>query len=226
MSKEQPRTEARASLAQAINSHVAAIANLNDARSAASKAAEHVYDARKKLNELRETNIAPASSAAVISGLASGSLDVLELDRPRAELRAKIETTEQELSAWQSARKVAEEAVPGRERAVEWTQRALHDAAVAVLRESNAFAPLTAELDELQERVIEKRLALKFLFLHGAVPDDGKQHVASLLNKYAWQPTDCFTPQECIGHLVTRQWENLLTELMRNADTEIPGEST
>ena len=136
MSKEHPRTEARASLAQAINSHVAAIANLNDARSAASKAAEHVYDARKKLEELRETNVTPASSAAVISGLASGSLDVLGLDHPRTELRAKIETTEQELSAWQSARKVAEEAVPGARARRRVGQRKSRDAAIMVLRES------------------------------------------------------------------------------------------
>jgi len=222
MSKEQPRTEARASLAQAINEHVAAQANLNDARSAASKASEHVWDTRKKLEELRGTDVAPASSNAVISGLASGSLDVLELDRPRAELRAKIETTEQELNAWQAARKVAEESVPVRERAVEWSQRAVRDAAIAVLRESGAFMPLINELDELQERVIEKRLSLKFLLLHGAVPDDDKQHVEHLLN--VQMPLSHYTPPQCVNHPVTQQYEAVLAALMANADAAIPGE--
>ncbi|MGO9238255.1 MAG: hypothetical protein ACLP4V_30740, partial [Methylocella sp.] len=184
--------------------------------------AEHVYDARKKLEELRETNVTPASSAAVIAGLASGSLDVLELDRPRAELRAKIEAVEQQLNAWQSARKVAEEAVPGRERAVEWSQRKLHDAAIAVLRESNAFAPLADDLDELQERVIEKRLALKFLWLHSAVPNDDKERVESLLNKFGMMPLANFTPAEFVNHPTTKQWESALVALMADADAALP----
>jgi len=117
--------------------------------------------------------------------------------------------------------------VPGRERAVERAQRAVRDAAVAVLRESNAFAPLTDELDELQDRVIEKRLALKFLLLCGAVPDDDRQRVESLLNRHAMLPLSNFTPPEYVGHPVTKAWENTLTNLMANADAELPifGES-
>ncbi len=216
------RSEARTALAQAINERVAAIANLNDARSAASKAAEHVYDARKKLEELRETNVTPASSAAVIAGLASGSLDVLELDRPRAELRAKIEAAEAELNAWQSARKVAEEAVPVRERAVEWVERNLRSAAIAVLRESVPVAQLADELDKLQEEVIARRLALKYLWLHDALPADNKERVEHLLNSPSMLPLANFTPPEFVNHPTTKTWENALTNLMTNADANLP----
>ena len=73
------------------------------------------------------------------------------LINPRAELRAKIEAAEQELHAWQSAREVAVESVPARERALEWSQRKLHDAAIAVLKESAPVAQLADELDDLQD---------------------------------------------------------------------------
>ena len=232
MSKD--RSPARAALAQSINEHTAAMANLNDARSAASKAVEHVYDARKKLDELRETNIAPASSAAVISGLASGSLDVLELDRPRAELRAKIEAAEQELNAWQSARKVAEEAVPGRERAVEWAQRKSRDAAIMVLRESGAAERLMTGLDELRADYLSRRVALMFIehlasaycVEHGGRPEDDET-----ICRVRGALSDSGRAEFAVGtrpdqHPAMKAWEAALTELMSSADAELPGEPT
>lgn len=217
------RSEAHTALAQSINEHVAATANLNDARSAASKAAEHVWGVRAWLEELKTTNVALASSDAVICGLASGSLDVLELDRPRAESRAKIQAAEQELAAWQSARKVAEEAVPVRERAVENAQRKLRDAAIAVIRESAPVTQLADELEELQARVIEMRLSLKFLLLRDAISDDDtRQRVEHLLNVQI--PASHYTPSECVNHSMTQQWEAVLTTLMTDPDAAIPGE--
>ena len=224
------RSEARTALAQAINERVAAIANLNDARSAASKAAEHVYDARKMLNELRETNVTPASSNAVIAGLASGSLDVLELDHPRAELRAKIEAAEQELSAWQSARKVAEEAVPGRERAVEWAQRKSRDAAIMVLRESGTAERLMTGLDELRADYLSRRVALMYIehlasayvVEHGDRPEDDET-----ICRVRGALSDSARAEFAVGtrpdhHPTTKQWESALVALMADADAALP----
>jgi len=179
---------------------------------------------RARLEELKTTNVALASGDTIICGLASGSLDVLELDRPRAESRAKIEAAEQELSAWQSAREVAVESVPARERALEWSQRKLRDAAIAVIRESAPVTQLADELEELQGRVIRRRLALKYLWLHGAVPDGDKERVERLLNKFGMMPLANFTPAEFVNHPTTKQWEAVLTALMTNADANLPME--
>jgi chromosome segregation ATPase len=223
MSKE--RTKARAALAAAINQHIAATADLNDARSASSKASEHLYSARTRLAELKDTHVAPASSDAVIAGIASGDFDIATLDRPAAELHEKIERAHQDISAWERARDVAQQSIKPREEAIERAQRALHDAAINVLKESVHVAQLADELDELQERVIAKRLALKYLFLHGAIPDDDKQRVESLLNKYGSLPLANFTPVEFVGHPTMKSWENTLINLMANADAAIPGET-
>jgi hypothetical protein len=83
---ETPRNVLRAAIADAKTAR----RNLEDARSAASKAADHIFDAKQRLAALREDSTGVDLPDNFISRLAAGDVGVLEL-APAAECRAKIE---------------------------------------------------------------------------------------------------------------------------------------
>jgi hypothetical protein len=206
MSKtETPRNVLRAMIADAETAR----RNLEDARSAARKAGEYVFDAKQRLAALREDN-AKAYPEAFISSLASGAdVDVLELDRPAAEWRAQIEAAEQELAAWRRAHEAAEAAIQDREKPITMSAFKVDSAAREVIRNSDAVARLTDGLEAMQQEVARRRSALQFLALRGLLPETEKEGVARLLR------ADFDTH-------VDNAWQAAFDELKRDADALLP----
>jgi len=210
----QPHVE-RSLLRQAIADAETARRNLADAHSAASKAYDHVSDAKQRLAALREDNAKAGSHVSFISRLASGAdVDVLELDRPAADdCRAKIDAAEQELAAWRRAREVAEAAIHEREKLITMSAYKVDSAAREVVRNSDAVAWLTDGLEAMQDEVSRRRGALQFLTLRQLLPEAAKESVARLLRADFDSHTD-------------NAWPAAIDELRRDADAPLPvGES-
>jgi hypothetical protein len=155
-------TETRRDLLRAAIADAAtARRNLDDARSAADKAYDHVCDANRRLAALREGNAnAGYPEAAFISKLAAGAdVDVLELDRPAAECRSRIDTAEQEVATWRRVHEAAKLAVNDRERHLPLLGHKVADAARDVIRNSEAVARLMDGLEVMQDDVSRRRAA-------------------------------------------------------------------
>jgi hypothetical protein len=205
---ETPRNVLRAAIADAETAR----RNLDDARSAARKAEDHVYDAKQRLAALREGNATAGYPEAFISRLASGAeVDVLELDRPAAECRSRIEAAEQEVAAWRRVHEAAKSAVNDHERACPILEHRVADAAREVIRNSEAVARLTDGLEAMQDDVARRRGALQFLLHKQLLPDSAKADVAHLLRA------------DVDSHLDT-EWQSAFDALKRDADAVLPGD--
>jgi hypothetical protein len=204
MKDRQPHE--RDALRQAIADAETARRNLADARSAASKAEDRVYDAKHRLAALREGSANAGIPEAFLSRLADDNeLDVLELDRPAAECRAKIEGLEQELVTWRNVCEAAKTAIQDRERHVPILEHKVADAARDVIRNSDAVARLMDGLAALQDDVARRRGALQFLMLKQLLPEAAKADVARILRADLDSYTD-------------NAWPAALDALMRDAD--------
>jgi type I site-specific restriction endonuclease len=207
----QPHVE-RSLLRQAISDAETARLNLEDARSAARKAEDHVFDTKHRLGELHEDNANVGYPEAFISKLAEDcEVDVLALDRPGAECRSRIDTAEQELAAWRRVHEAAKAAVNDRERHVPILEHKVADAARDVVRNSEAVARLMDGLEAMQDEVARRRGALQFLTLKGLLPETQKEGVARLLRADFDSHHD-------------NAWRAAFDELKRDADALLPGD--
>jgi len=205
---ETPRNVLRAAIADAETARL----NLDDARSAASKAEDHVYGAKQRLAALREGSANAGIPEAFLSRLADDNeLDVLELDRPAAECRSKIDTAEQELVAWRNVYEAAKGAVNDRERHVPILEHKVAEAARDVIRSSDAVALLMDGLAEMQDDVARRRGALHFLLHKQLVADTAKENVARLLRAD-------FDSDPAIA------WQSGLDALRHDSDALLPGD--
>jgi chromosome segregation ATPase len=206
---ETPRNVLRAAIADAETAR----RNLDDAHSAARKAEDHVYDAKQRLAALREGNATAAGyPEAFISRLADDNeLDVLELDRPGAECRAKIDTAEQDVAAWRRVHEAAKAAIQDRERHVPILEHRVADATRDVIRNSEAVARLMDGLEVMQQEVGRRRGALHFLMHKQLVAEGAKADVARLLRA------------DCDSHDADNAWQSALDALLRDADAVLPG---
>jgi type I site-specific restriction endonuclease len=205
----QPHVE-RSLLRQAIADAETAQHNLADAQSAASKAEDRVYDANHCLAALRESNVTAGFPEAFISRLASGAeVDVLALDRPAAECRAKIDVAEQELVAWRGVHEAAKTAIQDRERLVPILEHKVAEAARDVIRNSEAVARLMDGLAAMQDDVARRRGALHFLMSKQLLPEGAKESVARILRA------------DFDSHLDT-EWQSAFDDLKRDADAPLP----
>jgi chromosome segregation ATPase len=124
------------------------------------------------LETAREQPAQLADSNTLIAGLASGSLDVLELDRPQAEARQRIEALEAQVDAWTRARDVAEKSIPVRETALGIARMKADAAARELVRAEAPIAALLGERPDLVRHltfVHEPRklpISLGGIFLH------------------------------------------------------------
>jgi hypothetical protein len=206
---ETPRNVLRAAIADAKTAR----RNLEDAHSAARKAEDHVYGAKQRLAAAREDNANAGYPEAFISRLASGAdVDVLELDRPAAECRAKIEHAEQEVAAWCRAHEAAKAAVNDREKHVPILEHKVSESARDVVRNSEAVARLMDGLAAMQDDVARRRGALQFLTRNGLLPEPQKAAVAHLL-------------RADLDSYADNAWPAALDALMRDADAVLPGDN-
>lgn len=176
------RAQARQALADAIAGVDSAVARLDEAKRAAdagldrSIALSNEIEALKgKLPQLPST----PPAGAVLAALAGGG--VLERS-PRAEAQAKIAELEATRDQLRRARDLAEAEVETRKRAVEHARLRAHRAAVEVLKRSGAAERLMHGLTDLQEQVVRRRVALRFLLSFKAVLEGDEVAVKAILS--------------------------------------------
>jgi hypothetical protein len=189
------RDEAREALAAAIADEATARKNLSDAHAAAEKAESLVWAASARLTALREDAAKASPAGAIIASLAAGNTDVLDIDRPQAETRAKIENAEQELAAWRRAREAAEAEIAPRENSLDWASRHLKDAVVEVMR--------TADVDALLENAERARDAL-------LAERCRLMELCELLPRFSpeWQAVEAFLSHPFLMHESTGGWKD------------------
>lgn len=201
---ETPRNVLRAAIADAETARL----NLDDARSAARKAEDHVYDAKQRLAALREDSTGVDLPDNFISRLAGGDVGVLEL-APGAECRARVDAAEQEAAVWRNVHEAATALVNDLERRLPILQHKVADAGRDVVRHSEAAARLMDGLAEMQVEVGRRRGALQFLLSKQLVADTAKESVARILRAD-------FDSDPAIA------WQSGLDALMRDADAVLP----
>jgi hypothetical protein len=118
---------------------------LKDARAAASNAQQRLWAARSTVDELRERPVPQADANSLISNLAGGDFDICTLDKPQVDARAALEQAEREMVAWQSARDLAEQTIPGRETALGMAHMTAESAARELVRAETPIAALLGE---------------------------------------------------------------------------------
>lgn len=146
------RDPSREALAAAIAAAETARKNLTDAQAASARAEECVWAASARLTALREDAALASPAGAIISSLAAGNTDIATIDRPAAEVSAKIENAESELAAWRRAREAAEAEIAPRENSLDWAKLHLKDAVAEVMR--------SVDVDALLENAERARDAL------------------------------------------------------------------
>ena len=202
---ETPRNVLRSAIADAETAR----RNLADAHSAARKVEDHVYDTKHRLAALREDD-EKVDYPDFISKLAAGAdVDVLELDRPAAECRAKIEAAEQELVAWRRVYEAAKAAIQDCERHVPILEHKVAEAAREVIRNSEGVARLMDGLEAMQDEVARRRGALHFLALKRLLPEAAKENVARILR------ADCDSCSDT-------EWQSAFDALKHDADSVLP----
>jgi len=157
--------------------------NLEDARSAASKAADHIFDAKQRLAALREDEAnAGCPEAAFISRLASGAaVDVLELDRPGADAVRRL--TRRNRSSLPGA--MFSKPPKGQLMTAKGICRSsntglrMRPAMLSAIPKPSRGSWMASR--RMQDEVARRRGALQFLTLKGLVPEPRKAAVAHLL---------------------------------------------
>jgi hypothetical protein len=212
-------SEARIALAEAVAGLNAADCALKDARAATTNATQRHRDARDVLDELRERPVSKASADAVIAGLASGSLDVLTLDRPQVELREAIEKAEREYAAWGSARDLAEQAIPGRQTAVAFARMKAESAARELVLAEVPIAALLGEAEAVAADLAAKRAVLRAVMsaLDHTTPE------AKAIDRFlSPAPSDAFNGR-AENHPAAQPWLAAFKALLNNPDMPLPG---
>jgi hypothetical protein len=116
-----------------------------------------------------------------------------------------------------------ETAVPERERAVGTARHRVKEAALAVIRASDAVAMAMDGLEILQNQVTEKRVALRYFITKDLVSPDDAAEVKRLMKvDLPPHPMDS-TFVNWSAHAAHIRWEDTLQRLMADADAELPG---
>ncbi len=213
------RDPSRAALAEAIEDASTARKNLDDARAAATNAERHVWRASERLDAFRKEAGHIGRSEDFIASLASGvAFDVLEIDRPEADARAKVEAAEQELAAWRRARDVAQGLIPDRKHVLEYAERRVVTAVAEVIRAAVDIDRLIREADEAAAMIVVKRAAL--MQLRNILPDGAEREAIREFLARPW-----------LAHEGNGRWKNhasvqslsdAFQTLSQDADAELP----
>jgi DNA repair exonuclease SbcCD ATPase subunit len=179
------RANARQALADAIAGVDNAVARLEEAKAAVEAGWSRMIDAGNRVEalkaELPRLSSAPPADAVMASLTAGGA--VLEVERsPRAVAESEIAALEGSREQLRRAIETAEREVENRKRAVEHARLRAHRAAVEVLKTSGAAARLLEGLADLQEQVVRRRVALRFLATFKAIPQSEQAAVDALLS--------------------------------------------
>jgi hypothetical protein len=208
---------ARLALATAIDERDAAVRALDDASGAAEKAREAYYSAEDRAADLRKFAAeAEKSPDEVVAALSSGGdIDILNIERPRAELLAQIEVADEKVSAWRRALDLAEGAVPVRERAVDWAERKVKQRAAEVFATQIDVPKLLAEAEQAAQMIVGLRVRL--MFVRSLIPSESPEHAAVdhflsrpwLLHEYSdtWKCNSAIAPYRAAFEALLRDSE-------------------
>jgi hypothetical protein len=216
------RAAARQQLADAIAGVDAAQELLAQAKAAAAAGLDRSIDLSNKIEALKiklpQLPSAPPAGA-VLSALSAG--DVLDVElSPRAKAAAEIAELEATRDQLRRARDLAESEVETRKRAVEYARLRAHRAAVEVLKRSGAAERLLSGLADLQEQVVRRRVALRFLLSFKAIPPSEQAAVESLLSDRELPGPPGYGNWR--NHPAHAAYYNALATLERDADARLP----
>jgi hypothetical protein len=167
--KAKSERDPRANLAAAINERDTAARALKDAKVAEDRAREAYYAADAALAEVRTKADAPRSPDELVAALSvEGHVDIIELDKPAAEIRAEIEVAEQKVQGWRRALDLSEQAVPARERALDIAESKVKQRAAEVFATQIDVPKLLAEAQIGADWIVGQRAA--FIFLMTILP--------------------------------------------------------
>ncbi len=159
MVKQQ--TAERDALARAQNDLQIIERSLQDAKNAQLKTLENGRIADANLRSLKEQAAeAPPDNKALIDALARGDSDAATINRPQEILRERIASAERECATWSAAWETIDAAIREREAMLKTARERVEKAARAALGEMLNLSERIAEAQELQDRLVEKRLAL------------------------------------------------------------------
>jgi predicted nucleic acid-binding Zn-ribbon protein len=211
----------RAALAAAIADAETARRNLEIARVAAGNAENQVYEARGKLEAMRERE--PANGASPdrileVLAAAGSEFDVNALEMPGEDARREEAKVENEIAAWGRARDVAEQAIPDRQLAVERAERKVEIAARRVICADIDVGRLVAEAEEAATSIVEKRIIL--LHLMRLLPDGDDRKAIEKFMARPWLSHEFSGAWQ--NHPVIAPYRAIYAALMRDASAPVP----
>jgi hypothetical protein len=213
------RDPARAKLAAAIALEAGARRDLQVAEEAAKLAAERCRNARSKLDELRNEPPAPsgAFAAELTASIVTGNpCTTATLERASVAAGAKLAAAENEVAIWNETRQECEIAVRAKEAAVVTAKERVGRAAREIICDSAMSTRLMDDLEMKQAEVIERRVALRFIWSKGlngelSAPDNDR------MERLLMQDLDGLEP-----HPVRKKWDVAFEELQSNSEAELP----
>ena len=213
------REPARKALVAAIALEAGARRDLQGAEQAAELAASRYYEARSKLDELRNEPPAPsgAFADAFTASIAAGNpCNVATLERSSVAAGAKIAAAENDARVWDETRKECELAVRAKEAEVSNAKERVEKAARVVVANSEMVTCLMDGLEAMQAEVIARRVVLQFIWgkgLNGELSRPDKDRIESLLRQdlTGWE-----------SHPVHGVWRAAFEELQSNPEAELP----
>jgi hypothetical protein len=220
------RTPERQVLFLAINALRAAEEDLSATRRAVSDDFDAKVALQHELGELRETAVAMGAVALfekITRAVESGVEPSVRFDSDEEEqLGTRLKSLLQDVELYARRRAANETALPEKELAVGWARHKVKEAALAVIRASNAVAMAINDLEILQNQVTEKRVALRYFINKDLVsPDDAAEVKRLMMVALPPHPMGA-TYVNWSAHAVHIKWEDALERLMVDADAELP----
>jgi len=220
------RTPERQVLFHAINALRAAEADLAATRCAVSDDFNTKMTRQHALGELREAAVSLGATPliekierAVESGVEPS---IRFYNDEEEQLGTRLKSLLQDVELF--ARRITqnETAVPEKERAVGTARHRVKEAALAVIRASDAVAMVMNDLEILQNQVTEKRVALRYFINKDLVSPDDVVEVKRLMKvDLPPHPMDA-TFVDWSAHPAHIKWEDALERLMADPDAELP----
>lgn len=213
------RDPARAKLAAAIALEAGARRDLQVAEQAAQLAASRHWEAQSKLDELRKVVAAPTGALAseFTSSVAAGApCNVAVLERSAIDARGQIAAAENDVRVWEQTSEECSQAVRTKEADVATAKERVERCARMVIVNAETVKRLGDGLEALQAEVIERRVALRFVWgkgLNGELSQPDKERMERLLREdlTGWE-----------SHPVHGVWRGAFEELQSNPEAELP----
>lgn len=213
------RDPARSKLAAAIALEAGARRDLRVAEQTAQLAASRHWEAQSKLDELSKVVAAPsgALAAAFIASVSAGNpCGTAVLERSAIDARAQIKAAENDVRVWEQTQDECERAVRAKEADVAAAKERVERCARAVVCNAETVKRLGDGLEAMQAEVIERRVALRFIWgkgLNGELSGPDKDRIESLLRQdlTGWE-----------SHPVHGVWRAAFEDLQSNPEAELP----